>query len=132
MMCFASSSMLRLFVVAFWTLTIVFKQTQGLSALENLLAEETKDDYLRDVEADDSMLDQRAREEDLRKLILKKLRFRDLQNDSTAEGLSSLVKRVPDSYRFGDSLVDKVAALLRFKMRPTKSPQVRMPSLRFG
>lgn len=42
------------------------------------------------------------------------------------------VKRVPDSYRFGESLVDKVAALLRFKMRPTKSPQVRMPSLRFG
>ncbi|XP_048778607.1 uncharacterized protein LOC125682206 isoform X1 [Ostrea edulis] len=127
-----ASSMLRIFVIALWTLTIVFKQTHGLSALETMVAEEAKDDYLRDVDADDSVLHQRTREEDLRKLILKKLRFRDLQSDSSSDVLSDLVKRVPDAYRFGDSLVDKVAALLRFKMRPTKSPQVRMPSLRFG
>ncbi|XP_022327616.1 uncharacterized protein LOC111126954 [Crassostrea virginica] len=126
-----SNSVLRLFVVALWAIAILCRNTNGLTALENILAEETKDDYLRDVD-DDSALDQRTREEDLKKLILKKLRFRELPNDSSSEVLSNLVKRVPDSYRFGESLVDKVAALLRFKMRPTKSPQVRMPSLRFG
>jgi hypothetical protein len=55
--------MLRIFVIALWTLTIVFKQTHGLSALDRLVAEETKDDYLRDVDADDSVLHQRTREE---------------------------------------------------------------------
>lgn len=123
--------MLRVFVVALWAIAILCQNTNGLTALENILAEETKDDYLRDVD-DDSVLDQRTREEDLKKLILKKLRFRELPNDSSSEVLNSLVKRVPDSFRYGDSLVDKVAALLRIKMRPTKSPQVRMPSLRFG
>ncbi|XP_011455361.1 uncharacterized protein LOC128156107 [Crassostrea angulata] len=127
----SSAAMLRVFVVALWAIAILCQNTNGLTALENILAEETKDDYLRDVD-DDSVLDQRTREEDLKKLILKKLRFRELPNDSSSEVLNSLVKRVPDSFRYGDSLVDKVAALLRIKMRPTKSPQVRMPSLRFG
>lgn len=55
--------MLRIFVIALWTLTIVFKQTHGLSALETMVAEEAKDDYLRDVDADDLVLHQRTREE---------------------------------------------------------------------
>lgn len=54
--------MLRVFVVALWAITILCQNTNGLTALENILAEETKDDYLRDVD-DDSVLDQRTREE---------------------------------------------------------------------
>lgn len=54
--------MLRVFVVALWAIAILCQNTNGLTALENILAEETKDDYLRDVD-DDSVLDQRTREE---------------------------------------------------------------------
>lgn len=54
--------MLRVFVVTLWAIAILCQNTNGLTALENILAEETKDDYLRDVD-DDSVLDQRTREE---------------------------------------------------------------------
>ncbi|OWF50019.1 uncharacterized protein LOC110450963 [Mizuhopecten yessoensis] len=74
---------------------------------------------------------QGVRGQDLRKLILKKLRFRDLDDQSPPSLLESIQFPVK---RDQDNLVDKVAALLSgLKVRQiSDSPSVRMPSLRFG
>ncbi|XP_069122574.1 uncharacterized protein [Argopecten irradians] len=74
---------------------------------------------------------QGVRGQDLRKLILKKLRFRDLDDQDQANLIESLQLPVK---RNQDNLVDKVAALLSgLKVRQiSDSPNVRMPSLRFG
>ncbi|XP_060078008.1 uncharacterized protein LOC132557530 [Ylistrum balloti] len=74
---------------------------------------------------------QGVRGQDLRKLILKKLRFRDLEEQSQpniVERFQYPVKRTQDN------LVDRVAALLSgLKVRQVSdSRSARMPSLRFG
>ncbi|XP_033731844.1 uncharacterized protein LOC117321522 [Pecten maximus] len=74
---------------------------------------------------------QGVRGQDLRKLILKKLRFRDLEDQSQPSLIESFQFPVK---RNQNNLVDKVAALLSgLKVRQiSDSPNVRMPSLRFG
>ncbi|KAK3087437.1 hypothetical protein FSP39_005904 [Pinctada imbricata] len=84
-----------------------------------------------DLEDQEMSNSQSLRQEDLRKLILKKMRFRDLDEEQEipAYTLKSAGMKRADDF----SLAHKVAELLHgLKVRQVKSPKVRMPSLRFG
>ncbi|KAL5011285.1 hypothetical protein ScPMuIL_009836 [Solemya velum] len=100
--------------------------------------------FSRNTDQDDSdSLDPTLRAEDLQRLLLKKLRFRELEEDEMP--VDDLISRryepiakpfYPVSKRQVDDLVTKLSAILAMKgqnrERDDSNPMTRMSSLRFG